>query len=119
MDLQQKFTEAKQKASEVYTKVKIKTLEVGKKATDWFIEDPIGAVTIIGGVAGVALKGKRKYDNYKLEHLHDKEIYDESLHMYHPVKRKLTYNEELYYRQQVRSGRNGVDVLKELRLYKG
>lgn len=119
MDLQQKFTEAKQKTKEVCYKVAHKSLEIGQQVCEWVRKDPQGAIATIGGVATLAWTGKKKFDSYKLAHEHDKEIYDESLHMYHPVKRKLTYNEELYYRNEVRSGRNAVDVLKELRLYKG
>lgn len=119
MDLQQKFTEVKNKAKEVTTKVVNKTLEVGQKAIDWVRNNPSEAVAVVSTVGGLVYKGKRMHDNYMLEHRHDKEVYDESMHIYHPVKRKLTYSEELYFKQEVRNGRNGVDVLKELRLYKG
>lgn len=119
MDFKQTLENAKQKTVNTYHKVKRKTLEVGCKVCDWAKKNPEAALGTVVTAVGIARKGVKNYKNYQLEHEHDKEVYDESLHMYHPVKRKLTYNEELYYKNSVRAGANAIDVLKELRIYRG
>lgn len=119
MDFKQKFTEVKQKVVDTSHKVMKKTLDVAAKVTDWVSKNPQAAVAAVYGTYKVVRKGHSMYSNYQLEHKHDREIYDESLHIWHPIKRQLTYQEELAFKQAVHRGEDGVEVLKEMRVYRG
>lgn len=112
------FEEIKRKMVIKGRTIKLKAIDATNKVLNWADKNPEKFVATVSTGACVlyrAYKGMRKYSD---EHKHDKEIYDPSLQMWHPIRRELSYSEELYYKTSIRNGRNAVDVLKEMRLYK-
>lgn len=114
MNSKEKLKELKVKVVTGIGIAKLKLKEGAQKVKKWACENPEDFATIVVGVAGLTVKAARS--NKKGEHY--KEVYDPRLAMWHPVKRKLKYKEELYYKNEVLSGRAATDVLKEMRLYK-
>ena len=121
-----KMDNVKDKVVFAYLVIKKDVCEATLKALDWVQKNPEGAMTIIATGIGVVWKGTKMINRYNDDHRHDKEVYDPRLQMWHPVRRKLKYDEELYYplinelyyKTSVQNGRNAVDVLREMRLYK-
>lgn len=113
-----KMDNAKDKVVFTYLTIKKDVCEATLKALDWVQKNPESAMTIIATGIGVVWKGTKMINRYNDNHRHDKEVYDPRLQMWHPVRRKLKYDEELYYKTSVQNGRNAVDVLREMRLYK-
>lgn len=113
-----KMDNAKDKVVITYLAIKKDVCEATLKALDWVQKNPESAMTIIVTGIGVVWKGTKMINRYNDNHRHDKEVYDPRLQMWHPVRRKLKYDEELYYKTSVQNGRNAVDVLREMRLYK-
>lgn len=113
-----KMDNAKDKVVITYLTIKKDVCEATIKALDWVKNNPESAMTIMATGIGVVWKGTKMISRYNDDHRHDKEVYDPRLQMWHPVRRKLKYDEELYYKTSVQNGRNAVDVLREMRLYK-
>lgn len=114
MNSKEKLEELKVKVVTGIGVAKLKLKESAQKAKKWACEHPEDFATVVVGVAGLTVKVMK--NNKKGEH--NKEVYDPRLQMWHPIKRNLKYEEELYYKNEVLSGRAATDVLKEMRLYK-
>lgn len=105
----------------VATKVKTAKDKITKKVkpiVTWCKDNPEMAITGVLGTLGGAIKIGSDISKYKNEHEHDKEVYDPRLQMWHPIKRKMSYKEELYYKEAIRSGAYPLDVLDSMRLLK-
>lgn len=95
-----------------------KGLQKCQKAVAWCKEHPEEALTIGTSTLYLGCKARKYIKNNQEEHKHDKEVYDPSRMMWHPVRRKLSYNEELYYKNAIRRGDDAVEVLQQMRLYR-
>lgn len=118
MNTKEKIEEMKTKSAMAIGVAKLKIKDTASKVVDWARRNPEMCVTIISSVIGLTYRGVKSVKRYNDEHIHDKEVYDPRLQMWHPVRRKLTYDEALHYKTSVSSGRSAVDVLKEMRLYR-
>lgn len=118
MTIKDKAIELKAKVSIGYEVAKMEVKRKTMKALKWASDNPEQFVTLVSSSIYILYKGNKMLNNYKTSHRHDREIYDPRLQMWHPIKRELSYDEQLYYKTSVMNGRNAIDVLREMRLYK-
>lgn len=114
MNLKEMKDKICEKAKTQYLKVKGYSMAIGK----WCKDNPQSAMVIGTTVLGTTVGAVKSIRRYQLDHEHDKMVYDPRLQMWHPVRRKLKYDEELFYKYAVRNGDDAREVLKNMNLLK-
>lgn len=113
-DLENKFTKLKQKASLKAWEIKNDLGEKCEKTVDWCLDHPKEALTIGCAIAGV---GKTVYDWHTKNQL-EKRVWDPHYGTYIPVRRKMTFDEKIEFRDRCKLGEDPRKVLTEMRLFK-
>lgn len=114
MNLKETKDKICEKAKTQYLKAKGYAMAIGK----WCKDNPQSAMVIGTTVLGTTVGAVKSIRRYQLDHEHDKMVYDPRLQMWHPVRRKLKYDEELFYKYAVRNGDDAREVLKNMNLLK-
>lgn len=114
-----KSKEVLDKVSDRTQKVIVNGLALAKKGVDWAKKNPQKAAQYLGTAVFVGYKLAKMKNSYDIEHEHDKEIWDPKLGMWMRVRRKLTYEEELNYKDSLRySDQTGKEILDSMGLLK-
>lgn len=113
-DFENKFTQFKQKASVKAWEVKKDIDEKCEKALDWALDHPKEAVSIGMFVVGA---GKKVYDIHQ-DRASERRVWDPHYGTYIPLRRKMTFDEKIEFRERCKLGEDPRTVLKNMRLFK-
>lgn len=113
-DLQNKFEKLKQKASLKAWEIKNDICRNTEKAVDWCLDHPKETVAIAGFIVGV---GKKAYDIHQ-DKVTERRVWDPHYGTYIPLRRKMTFDEKIEFRDRCKLGEDPRHVLQQMRLFK-